>query len=64
MILWQGNGHSRTTAQGLNTQLDKGIEERYIISPLSSEARFRTIILLTSIELPQPPSPQAGVVQI
>lgn len=48
MIFWQGNGHSRITEQGLNAQLDQGIEDRDIFSPLkSSEARFTTIILPT-----------------
>lgn len=58
MIFWQGNGHSRTTEQGVNDQLDEGIEDRDVFSPLKpSEARFTTIILPTSTELPQPPSP-------
>lgn len=58
MIFWQGNCHSRTTEQGLNAQLDKGIDDRDIFPQLkSSEARFTTIILPTSTRLPQPAAP-------
>lgn len=58
MIFWQGNCHSKTTEQGLNAQLDKGIDDRDIFPRLkSSEARFTTIILPTSTRLPQPASP-------
>lgn len=58
LVFELGNGHIRTTEQGLNVQLDEGIEDRDVFSPLkSSEARFTTIILPTSTEMPQPPSP-------